>query len=409
MFINLIALISFLIWIKLVFFHGKFWQKGPILEAPSPAEMRKRDSWPDVVVVVPARDEAPSIEACIMSLLDQDYSGVCRIVLVDDGSTDGTGNIVRHIQKTHPKGDLLTVLRNSSRPEGWSGKLWAVSSGIQMAKQVSHAEDGYFLLTDADIIHKPAHLSSLVQKALSDKLDMVSEMVELHCESLAEKILVPAFVFFFAMLYPFASINNPKNRVAGAAGGTILVRRSKLGQIGGIEALKGALIDDVTLAAYIKQAGGRLYLGHSQQALSIRPYPYPADIWNMVARTAYVQLKYSPWQLLGTVIGMFLVWLAPMLLIFFAHGWAQTFGVMAWGMSVASYMPTLNRFKLSYGWVLLLPFIAIFYTAATIGSAYNHYRGRGVVWKNRAYIETEGHAPPAYRSFYDAAREELSK
>ncbi|WP_075595489.1 glycosyltransferase [Novacetimonas hansenii] len=381
-----IAGLALAIWGWLIFFHGRFWQAGPIL-APVGGRQLDRRRCPDVCVVVPARDEAAAITQCLSSLLAQDYPGRLHVIVVDDGSTDGTGRLARKV--ADPK-KRLTVVTGRPRPAGWSGKLWAVSQGMAEVARLCPATDGFVLLTDADITHDARHVSTLVARAEGGGLDQVSEMVQLHCVSPAERMLVPAFVFFFALLYPFASVNDPRSKTAGAAGGTILVRRTALARIGGIDSLRGALIDDCTLAARIKHGGGKIYLGHSCLARSIRPYPHTHDIWRMVARTAYVQLRYSPWRLLATVIGMIVVWIVPMELALFTHGAACLLGAAAWVMSMASYTPTLRRFNLMPAWALLLPVVAGFYTLATIGSAINHHRGRGVVWKSRAYTDADG-------------------
>jgi hopene-associated glycosyltransferase HpnB len=331
-------------------------------------------SRPDVAIVVPARDEAPTIDATLRSLLAQDYPGRLRVILVDDGSSDGTGAIARQIDDPR-----LTVLTGAPRPAGWSGKLWAVSQGVARA-----GEAAMVLLTDADILHRPEHLGTLVARAERGDLDMVSEMVELACESWAERALVPAFVFFFQLLYPFAWVNDPLRATAAAAGGTILIRTRALARIGGIEAVRGALIDDVALADAVKR-GGRIWLGHSALARSIRPYPAIADIWRMVTRTAYVQLRFSPIILLATTMGMVLTWLVPPFAALFGSGLRFWLGLAGWGMLAVSYLPTLRRFRRSPLWAPLLPLVAAFYMAATIGSAVNHYRGRGVAWKGRAY------------------------
>lgn len=378
-----LACATLIVWLGLVFLHGRFWQAGPILDPVSPTNA---GVWPPVAVVIPARDEAESIEACLRSLLAQDYPGPLRIVLVDDRSGDGTGAIARALEGGT---DRLHVVTGTERPAGWSGKLWAVAQGVAEARRLDSGEDGFFLLCDADIVHAAPHVTTLVAKATADRLDQVSEMVELNCESLAERVLVPAFVFFFQLLYPFAQANDPRHRLAAAAGGTILIRRTALTRIGGIESLRGALIDDVTLAKRVKQ-GGPIWLGHSMLATSIRPYPHAADVWRMVARTAYVQLRFSPLLLLGTVLGMGLVWVAPLLTLLAGHGPARWIGLAAWLLSTGSYLPTLRRFRLSPAWSLLLPAIALFYTLATIGSAIDHHRGRGVVWKSRAYVEKGG-------------------
>jgi len=388
-----LAVLSALVWIGLILFHGRFWQAGPVLR-PAPVLPAPAGGWPAVGVVIPARDEAESIADCLRSLLAQDYPGPMRIVLVDDNSTDGTGDIGRALGAAWD-GDRLTVLSGAPRPAGWSGKLWAVAQGVAEARRLCPGEEGFFLLCDADITHAPPHLTTLVAKALADGLDQVSEMVELNCESPAERLLVPAFVFFFQLLYPFGQVNIPGHRVAAAAGGTVLIRRTALARIGGIESLRGALIDDVTLATRVKRSGGAIWLGHSMLAKSIRPYPHPVDVWRMVARTAYVQLRFSPLLLVGTVLGMVLVWIAPVLTMLAGHGAARMVGALAWVLSTGSYLPTLRRFRLSPLWALLLPLIALFYTLATIGSAIDHHRGRGVVWKSRAYTDGEGNASAA--------------
>lgn len=363
-----LALLTVAIWLYLLCVHGRFWQAGPVLPASYPP------TFPPVAVVVPARDEAPLIEATLRSLLAQDYAGPLRIILTDDNSADGTGDIARAI------GDpRLTVITGMDRPAGWSGKLWAVAQGVAEA-----GESELVLLTDADIIHEPAHISALVSRIERFDLDLVSEMVKLACDSWAERALVPAFVFFFQLLYPFAWVNDVWRATAAAAGGTILIRRRALQRIGGIESVKGALIDDVALAAAVKKVG-RIWLGHADLARSVRSYPSVADIWRMIARTAFVQLRYSPALLLVATLGMALVWLLPPALALFGHGLAFWCGLAGWLMLAGSYLPTLHRFGRSVLWAPFLPLVALFYMAATIGSAANHYLGQGVAWKGRAY------------------------
>jgi hopene-associated glycosyltransferase HpnB len=363
-----LAVVSFLIWCWLLTMHGQFWRSGPVLPAAMP------DRAPPVAIVVPARDEAPFIERTVRSLLAQDYPGEFQITVVDDRSEDGTGTILRGIGD-----DRLRVLAGAARPEGWAGKLWALHQGVATA-----GAPEYFLLTDADIEHDRPHLASLVAAAERNDLDMVSEMVALSCDSWAEKALVPAFVFYFQLLYPFAWVNDPLRGTAAAAGGTILIRRRALIRAGGIEAVRGALIDDVALAGAVK-TGGRIYLGHSELARSIRPYPGVADIWRMVARSAYAQLHFSRVLLTGVTLAMALVWLVAPFAALHGHGLACFLGLVTWVMFAAAYLPTLARFHRSFIWAVILPAIALFYMAATIGSAVNYHRGRGVVWKGRAY------------------------
>jgi hopene-associated glycosyltransferase HpnB len=362
---EMIALVSLLIWLYLFFAHGRFWRSAPELPPAVPSE------FPDVDIIVPARDEAHTIGRVIGSLLEQDYQGKCRIILVDDNSTDGTAALAG----TAPR---LTIISLQSKPADWSGKLWALSQGVA----ASHAP--VLLFTDADIVHDPRHLSSLVAKLLQSRADMVSEMVRLNCISLAERALVPAFVYFFQMLYPFNRVNDPRSPVAAAAGGTVLIRREALQRSGGIDAIKNSLIDDVALAKSVKRTGS-IFLGHSGLAASIRPYPAFADIWHMISRTAFTQLRYSPALLMLTLLGLTLVWLVPTAAILFGHGRESVFGLAAFGLAAVSYLPTLSRYGRSRLWALALPLIALFYMAATCGSAWDYWRGRGARWKARAY------------------------
>ena len=364
-----LSVLALLAWIHLAAFRGGFWRDG---ERLIPGRLVACP--PPVAIVVPARDEAAVVSASIGSLLAQDYRGPFRVVLADDGSSDGTAAIARGL----PGADRLTVIAGTPRPPGWAGKLWAVRQGLDAT------DEEYVLLTDADIAHDPAHLATLMARAWHDDVDLVSEMVALNCTSIAERALVPAFVYLFALLYPFAWVNDGRRTTAAAAGGTMLVRRRALERIGGIAAIRGALIDDVALAAEVKR-GGRIWLGHSGLARSIRAYPGFGDIWRMVARSAYVQLRHSPVLLVLTTLGLALVFLVPPVAALAGHGAARGCGLAAWAIMAATFMPTLRRYDRSLGWAPALPAIACFYGAATIGSALDHHRGRGVVWKQRAY------------------------
>jgi hopene-associated glycosyltransferase HpnB len=361
----MIALLSLLIWLYLFFAHGRFWQSAPQLPPASPPD------FPDVDIVVPARDEAHTIGPVIASLLAQDYGGKFRIILVDDNSTDDTAALAGTAAP-------LTIISLQSKPAEWSGKLWALSQGVA----AGHAP--VLLLTDADIVHDSRHLSSLVAKLLQSRVDMVSEMVRLRCSSVAERALIPAFVYFFQLLYPFSRVNDPQSAVAAAAGGTVLIRREALQRSGGIEAIKDSLIDDVALAKSVKRSGA-IFLGHSGLAQSIRPYANFADIWQMISRTAFTQLGYSVVILSLTLIALSLVWWVPAGAILFGHGRQRAFGLVAFGLAAASYLPTLARYGRNRLWAFALPLIALFYMAATLSSALNHWRGRGARWKRRAY------------------------
>ena len=389
-----LAGVSFVIWIGLIFFHGRFWSRGPILYPLSREEQKKQDCWPELHVIVPARDEAETIENVILSLLNQDYAGRYDVTLVNDGSTDGTGTLVRKLRETlsEDQREKLQIVDASFRPDGWSGKLWALSQGITKVTQQRSMKNSFFFFTDADIFHEPTHLSSLVNKALRDNLNLVSEMVKLRCESFFEKALIPAFIFFFCMLYPFSRVNKASSTVAAGAGGTVLIRKEALDRIGGIAALKDALIDDVTLASLVKRNCGKIYLGHSSQAVSLRSYESVESIWNMITRSAYVQLNYSLVWLMVTIILMTLIWFTPFLQVVFSQGRVQQLAFITYMMSILSFVPTLSRFQISYLWILVLPFIALFYLFATIGSAINYYRGKGMVWKGRAYTDNSGTA-----------------
>jgi hopene-associated glycosyltransferase HpnB len=361
----MIALMSLLIWLYLFFAHGRFWQSTPQLPPGEPPEC------PDVDIVVPARDEANTIGAAIASLLAQDYGGKFRVILVDDNSSDDTAALAGTAAN-------LSVISLQSKPAEWSGKLWALSQGV------AAGHSPLLLLTDADIVHDPRHLSSLVAKLLQSHAEMVSEMVRLNCTSLAERALVPAFVYFFQMLYPFRKVNDPRSSVAAAAGGTVLIQREALRRIGGVDAIKNSLIDDVALAKAVKKTG-TIFLGHSGLAASVRPYPAFADVWHMISRTAFTQLRHSAALLAGTLIALTLVWLVPAAAILFSHGRQFFLGLAAFALAGISYLPTLARYRRSYLWALALPLIALFYMAATVGSALNHWRGQGARWKSRAY------------------------
>ena len=334
-----------------------------------------------VAVVIPARDEAEGIERCIRSLMRQDYAGELAIILVDDNSTDGTAALAAAIDGPRAR----TILTGAPLAAGWSGKLWAVHQGLSHP-QAQQAD--YVLLTDADIEHAPDHLSRLVAKAEAEGLDLVSEMVRLNCQTFAERAFIPAFVYFFQMLYPFRWVGDAKKKMAGAAGGTMLVRRAALDRIEGVTHIRHHLIDDCALAKEIKASGGGIWLGHAEQTVSLRVYGDWREIWQMIARTAYVQLRHSLLLLLGCVLSMSLIYLAPPSLALCAHGAARWIGLLAWLLMALSFQPTLRRYRQSPLWGAALPLIALFYLCATMGSAVRHYGGRGGGWKNRVYPET---------------------
>jgi hopene-associated glycosyltransferase HpnB len=330
---------------------------------------------------VPARDEAKSIRQSLESLLSQECPGEFSIILVDDNSSDGTASIATSMDA----GDRLVVLQGAPLPPGWSGKLWAVQQGLEY--ETARTSD-YLLLTDADIVHAPGHVSALLAKAEGDGLDLVSEMVRLNCSTGAERALIPAFVFFFQMLYPFAWVANPRKRIAGAAGGTMLIRHAALDRVDGVSRIRHQLIDDCALAKQIKSTSGRIWLGHADCTVSLRAYTGWRDVWDMIARTAFVQLRHSALLLLGCVCAMGGIFCAPPLLAIFASGFSRVLGLLAWVLMAISFQPTLRRYRRSPLWGIALPGIALFYLGATIASAVRHWTNRGGAWKDRVYPHT---------------------
>ena len=365
------------VWLYLLLAHSGFWQlkeRDGHEVLPAPAR------WPSVVAVVPARNEADVIQKSIGSLLAQDYQGDFRVILVDDQSEDGTASLLRAMNF-----DKLTILTGASRPPGWTGKLWAMHQGA--AKADDFAPD-FLLFTDADIAHAPDNLSRLVARAEQDGKVLVSLMARLSCASWAEAFLIPAFVFFFDMLFPFGAVNDPKNRLAAAAGGCMLARRSNLIVAGGIEAIHRNIIDDCALARLMKPQGP-IWLGLSDRAVSLRPYDGFSEIRRMVARSAYAQLGYSPLLLLGTLLGLFLVYIAPVGMALFGAGAGQIAGWATCIIMALMFQPMLRFYRLSPFWGLLLPLMGLTYAAFTLDSAVQHWRGRGGMWKGRAQAETK--------------------
>jgi hopene-associated glycosyltransferase HpnB len=374
MLLNLIACTALAVWIYLIAARGGFWTAAVRDDGGQTPKQ-----WPAVTAVIPARDEADGVGEMIRSLLGQDYPGLFSIVLVDDQSTDGTADVARRAAAEANAAERLTVLAGAALPEGWTGKLWAMKQGIDAAAQ---REPTYLLLTDADIVYERDALARLVAKAEDRALVLTSWMVKLRCETFAERALIPAFVFFFEMLYPFGWVNRPEHPTAAAAGGCMLARRDALEAAGGIESIRGALIDDCALAQRMKTQGP-IWLSLTERACSTRPYPGFEDIRKMVARSAYAQLRYSPVLLAGTVIGMAIIYLAPVLFALFGHGFAGTAGWVAWAAMAIVFQPILRFYGLTPFWGPFLPAIALVYMAFTLDSAYQNVRGRGGLWKGR--------------------------
>jgi hopene-associated glycosyltransferase HpnB len=374
-----LASLALVIWAYLIAARGGFWRARERDEFWPPAS--DPSPWPDVVAIVPARDEAQSIAACVTSLLRQDYPGSFSIVLVDDQSSDGTAEIARAAARACGAEDRLAVVTGAARPPGWSGKVWAMSQGLaEVGKRPIPPRR--LLFCDADIAFAPDVLAALVRRAEADKDALVSLMAKLRCESFAERALVPAFVFFFQMLYPFAWVNDPRARTAAAAGGCMLADRQALLRAGGFEAMRDALIDDCALAALMKRQG-RITLALTRSVVSLRPYPRFGDIAAMVARSAYAELDYSLLKLIGVVAGLALTFLAAPIAALFASGAAALIGLAAWIMMALAFQPMLRFYGRATVWGLALPLIAAAYLAFTVKSAYLYGRGRGGQWKGR--------------------------
>ena len=346
------------------------------------------DPAPDVHAVVPARNEGDVIARTLTSLLAQDYAGSFAITVVDDGSDDGTGAIARAAIARHGAEARASVIGGRARPAGWTGKVWALAQGVT-AVRASGARPAYWWFSDADVEHDPGTLARQVATASHDERALVSQMVALHCESGWERLLIPAFVFFFRMLYPFAWVNDDRRATAAAAGGCVLIEDGVLARIGGVERIKGELIDDCALAAAVKGAGGGLRLGLTTRSRSVRPYASFDAIRSMVARTAYTQLRHSPLLLTGTVAGMLLLYYVPVAATFagMRRGRADLAlpGIIAWALMASIYAPTLRLYGLRRRDAVALPIAAGLYTAMTLDSARRHAQRRGGAWKGRTF------------------------
>lgn len=352
------------VWLFLAFGRAGFWLEFlPERQRQAPP----LDRAPSVAAIVPARNEAQSVGAALRSLVAQKYEGHCHIVLCDDGSTDGTAAIARRAADA----DRLTIVQGAPLPPGWTGKLWAMHQAIRAAE--AHPPE-YYLLTDADIVHGEDNLRGLVARAEAGR-ELVSYMATLNCRTPAERLLIPAFVYFFFLLYPPALVRDARSKVAGAAGGCILIRRTALERIGGIQAIRGELIDDCALARAVKRSGGRLWLGLGTATRSIREYGTYAEIGRMISRTAYTQLHYSLPLLFACALGLLFAFLLPLAL--------PPGGTLAWALLSMTFVPALRFYRVPAWQAPLLPFVALFYLGATIHSAIAWYRGRGGEWKGR--------------------------
>ncbi|MFF9914262.1 glycosyltransferase [Streptomyces sp. NPDC013457] len=426
-----IAMGSLAAWGWLLLGQGFFWRTDQRLPSPPGHARVEPGAWPRVAVVVPARDEAEVLPLSLPSLLAQDYPGEAEILLVDDGSTDGTGKLAEELAQRY--GGLPLTVTSPGEPEpGWTGKLWALRHGITLARTrgpdlhdpdvsapaapgTEHGDDGtglpaaggteegppagpcrpeFLLLTDADIAHEPDSLRRLVEAALACELDLVSQMARLRVASAWERLVVPAFVYFFAQLYPFRWINRRhRPRATAAAGGCVLLRTGAAERARVPESIRQAVIDDVSLARAVRRAGGRIWLGLAERVDSVRPYPHLSDLWRMVSRSAYAQLRHNPLVLAGTVVGLAVVYLVPPVALAVglsggdaAAGWA---GGIAWAVMTGTYLPMLRYYRQPLWLAPTLPLTALLYLFMTVDSAVQHYRGRGAAWKGRTYARPE--------------------
>ena len=380
-------------WIYLVAAHGGYWLTSQRLPSVPPRRTGA-GQWPVVTAVVPARNEAHMLPVTLPALLGQDYPGEFRVVLVDDRSDDGTAGIAAGLgaRSAGDGGAPLTVLAGQPRPDGWAGKVWAMAQGVTAATAATAEAPAYLLLTDADIAWAPGALRAIVAAAEDDDRAVVSQMALLRAETAWERVIVPAFVYFFAQLYPFRRVNSPASRTAAGAGGCMLVAAVALEKAGGLERIRGALIDDVALATLLKRDGNRCWLGLTTDVRSARPYPRLAALWHMIARSAYTQLRYSPALLAGTIIGLLLLYAAPpagVIAWLAAPGGAAATaagvaGLTGWVLMTVSFLPMLRLYGLSPLRAPALPLIAVLYAAMTADSARRHYAGRAVSWRGRA-------------------------
>ena len=374
-----LGVLACLVWAYLLLLRGGFWRAAPRDDGQAIAA---NGDWPRVAAIVPARDEAAHVGESVASLLEQRYNGEFSVIVVDDGSSDGTAEYAR-AAGIRNAARRLTVIAATPTPQGWTGKLWALHCGIDHAQSSAMVPE-YLLLTDADIVHDIDSLNRLVGRARSHGLSLTSLMAKLRCESGVERFFVPAFIFFFQMLYPFSWVNRLDRRTAAAAGGCMLVHRIALLRAGGVAAVRGALIDDCALARLLKEQAP-ISLALTERVRSERRYHSVTDIRRMIGRSAYAQLRFSPLLLVLTTIGMLVTYIAPPALALFSHGISRLLGASAWIAMAVAFQPTLRFHRVSPLWGLALPAIAFAYLVFTLESAYQSARGRAGLWKGRVY------------------------
>jgi len=373
---NLLALLVLVIWLYLAFLRGNFWRLEEDNLEPKPLE-----KWPHVVAIVPARNEAATIARVITSLLSRDYPGDFEIIVVDDHSDDGTAALARKAAEESDAAARITVHSASELPEGWMGKLWALNEGVHTS---GNSAPDFFWFTDADIVHAPETLRRLVSRAETGSLDLASLMVLLQAKTFPEKLLIPPFLYFFMMLYPPRWIADRQKRTAGAAGGCILLRRTAFERVGGLASIRSEVIDDCALARAVKKTSGRIWMGVTRASVSLREYKSFAEIRDLIARTAFTQLRYSSLMLIATLIGLFATYWLPWILFFAGEEPAWVLGSTAASLMTVTFLFTVKFYNRSAIWALTLPFAAAFYGYATFLSAVRYWLGRGAQWKGRS-------------------------
>jgi hopene-associated glycosyltransferase HpnB len=381
---NIVGILTLGIWLHLFFGRGWFWRVLRVDADRMASEALQK--WPSVVAIVPARNEAETIGKVVTGLAQQNYPGAFSIVVVDDHSEDETWDIASQIAGETSAARRVRLVRASDLPTQWTGKLWALNEGVNSPGATGAAEDlpTYYWFTDADVSHGPDTLQRLVARAEKDRLDLASLMVLLQATTFPERALIPAFLYFFLMLYPPRWIEDDDLATAGAAGGCILLKREALARIGGFAAIRGEVIDDCALAKAIKASGGKVWMGLTRKSESLRAYKTFGEIRDLISRTAFTQLRYSALILVGTLAGMFLIYVAPVLLLFSHDSTARILGLTAWILMSVSLVSTVRFYRLSPLWAPLLPLTALFYTYATWLSAVRYWMGKGGSWKGRS-------------------------
>jgi hopene-associated glycosyltransferase HpnB len=375
------AAVPLAIWLYLLLARGGFWRVSRALQPlSSPVTTASVAFGRRIIAVVPARNEAEGIGRAVSSLLAQTLTPPLRVIVIDDGSTDGTADVAKRAAEAAGARERLTLLSGTPPAVGWTGKLWAMSQGVNAA---SHHNPDFLLLTDADIEYAPDEIAGLAGKAEAEHLDLVSLMVRLSTATFAERCTIPAFVFFFLKLYPPAWIASARSSVAGAAGGCMLLRPEALVRAGGLAAIRACIIDDCALARAVKSSGGRVWLGLARATRSLRVYGSFADIGAMISRTAFNQLGHSYLVLAATLCGLIVTYLAPPLLLLTRQPLVIGLGAAAWLLMSLCYLPMVRFYRVAAAYTLLLPAVALFYAGATVHSAVQYAAGKGGRWKGR--------------------------